>query len=71
MEMRSTRWKEVLQLAAFLLFFALTVSLNLTCSHPDSPAVDPDCGSGRVSWDGKICYDLSNNKTLPSKCCGQ
>ncbi len=69
--MRSTRRKEVLQLVAFLLFFALTVSLNLTCSQPDSPAVDPDCGSGRVSWDGKQCWDLRDNRTLPIKCCGQ
>jgi hypothetical protein len=74
MKIRSMRWKGVLQLVAFLLFFAVTVALNLNCSEDDSnPASDLACGSGRVSWDSKaqVCRDQENNKIVPSSCCGQ
>jgi len=74
MKIRSMKWKEILQLVAFLLFFVLTVALNLNCSKDDSnPTSDVSCGSGRVSWDdkGQVCRDQSNNKIVPSTCCGR
>lgn len=74
MEIRSIRWKEILQLIAFLLFFVLTVALNLSCSKDDSnPASDVSCGSGHVTWDdkGQVCRDQSDNKIVPSSCCGR
>ncbi|TSA14517.1 hypothetical protein D4R75_15590 [bacterium] len=74
MKIRSMRWKGVLQLVAFLLFFAVTVALNLNCSEDDSnPASDPACGSGRVTWNDKsqVCIDQANNKVVPDKCCGR
>ncbi len=74
MKIRSMRWKEILQLTAFLLFFALTVALNLNCSQDDNnPASDVSCGSGHVTWDDKaqVCRDQSNNRIVPSNCCGR
>lgn len=74
MKIRLMRWNDVLQLIAFVLFFAVTVALNLNCSEDDSnPASGPACGSGRVSWDSKaqVCRDQENNKIVPSSCCGQ
>ncbi|MCX6134615.1 MAG: hypothetical protein NTU47_12445 [Ignavibacteriales bacterium] len=74
MKNSSMRWKEILQLTAFLLFFALTAALNLNCSSDDSnPASDPACGSGNVAWDdkGQVCRDQVNNKIVPSSCCGK
>ncbi len=74
MKIRSMRWKERAQLVAFLLFFALTVALNLNCSQDDSnPASDVSCGSGHVYWDSKpgLCKDLANDKVIPSSCCGR
>jgi len=74
MKIRTLSLKEFLQLSAFLLFFVLTVALNLNCSKDDSnPASDPACGSGHVSWDskGQVCRDQNNNRIVPSSCCGQ
>lgn len=74
MKIRSMRGREILQLLAFLIFFALTVALNLNCSTDDSnPASDPACGSGHVSWDskGQVCRDQNDNRIVPSSCCGQ
>jgi len=74
MKRQSTKRKEILQLIAFLLFFVLTVALNLNCSEDDSnPASDVSCGSGHVSWDAKaqVCRDQSNDKVVPSTCCGR
>ena len=74
MKIRSMNRKEVFQLLAFLLFFALTVTLNVNCSKDDNnPASDPACGSGHVTWDAKalVCRDQSNNRIVPSSCCGQ
>jgi len=74
MKIQSIKRKEILQLIAFLLFFVLTVALNLSCSQDDSnPASDVSCGSGHVSWDdkGQVCRDQSNNKIVPSTCCGR
>jgi hypothetical protein len=74
MKIRSMRGREILQLLAFLIFFALTVALNLNCSKDDSnPASDPACGSGHVSWDSKaqVCRDQNNNRIVPTSCCGQ
>jgi len=74
MKIRSMWWKEILQLIAFLLFFVLTVALNLNCSQDDSnPASDVSCGSGHVYWDTKalVCRDRANDKVVPSTCCGQ
>jgi len=72
--MRSTTraWRAV-QVVLFLLFFAVTVALNLTCKPEDNPAASPECGSGRVSWDakGQVCRDLADNKIIPNKCCGR
>ena len=74
MKIRSMGRKEILQLIAFLLFFVLTVALNLNCSKDDNnPASNVSCGSGHVSWDEKaqVCRDLSNNLVVPSTCCGR
>lgn len=74
MKMKSMRWKEILQLIAFLLFFVLSVVLNLSCSEDDNnPAANVACGSGHVYWDTKalVCKDLANDKVVPSTCCGQ
>jgi hypothetical protein len=73
MKIQSMRLKEILQLIAFLLFFVLTVALNLNCSTDDSNPLDASCGSGHVSWDdkGQVCRDQSNNKIVPSNCCGR
>jgi len=73
MNYRSMRWREILQLIAFLLFFILTVVLNLNCSKDsNNPASDVSCGSGHVFWDdkGQVCRDQQNNKIVPSSCCG-
>ncbi len=71
--MRSVQWKEALKLLAFLLFFAVTVLLNLTCSSNSNPAGDASCGSGHVAWDAKAqrCRDQANNQIVPNSCCGQ
>jgi len=69
-----TRSKEILQIAAFLVFFVATVFLNVTCSKDDNnPASDPACGSGHVAWDskGQVCRDQADNHIVPSSCCGQ
>ncbi|MDP2885133.1 MAG: hypothetical protein Q8P51_08970 [Ignavibacteria bacterium] len=74
MKIRLMRWNDVLQLIAFLLFFAVTVALNLNCSEEDSnPASDLACGSGHVTWDSKaqVCRDQKDNRVVPSSCCGQ
>ena len=74
MKLRSMRWKAILQLIAFLLFFVLTVAVNLNCSKDDSnPASDVSCGSGHVTWDdkGQVCRDQANNRIVPSTCCGR
>jgi hypothetical protein len=74
MNYRSMRRKDILQLIAFLLFFALTVALNLNCTQEDSnPASELACGSGHVFWDdkGQVCRDQENNKIVPSNCCGK
>lgn len=69
-----TRIKERVQVVLFLMFFVLTVLLNLTCSEADdNPAASQECGSGRVTWNDKaqVCVDQANNKVVPSKCCGR
>lgn len=73
MKIRSARILENVRLALFLLFFALTVFLNLTCSEEDNPLSDPACGSGRVSWYEKagVCRDDANNRVVPNACCGR
>lgn len=74
MKIRFVRWKEIVQLIAFVLFFVLTVALNLSCSEEDSnPAADVSCGSGRVTWEdkGQVCRDLATFKIVPSSCCGR
>jgi hypothetical protein len=70
---RRKRIKELLQTFLFLLFFIVTVSLNLTCSAEDNPASSEECGSGRVMWNDKaqVCIDQANNKVVPSNCCGR
>jgi hypothetical protein len=74
-EIASTRTgvSRALHIALFLLFFAATVGLNITCEPDDNPAADPACGSGSVMWDAKsqVCRDRANNRIVPNKCCGQ
>ena len=73
MGVRWMGWKETLKITAFLLFFAVTVLINLMCSGNSNPASDPTCGSGHVTWDVKAqrCRDQSNNQIVPNSCCGQ
>ena len=73
MKIRLTRWKEMLQVGAFLLFFIATVVLNVTCSKDNNPTADPACGSGHVTWDakGQVCRDQADNHIVPNSCCGQ
>lgn len=68
------RWKEILQLVVFLVFFIATVFLNVTCSKDDNnPAANLACGSGHVAWDPKalVCRDQADNHIVPNSCCGQ
>lgn len=73
MKVRSMRFKEALQLVAFLLFFASTVALNLTCSGDENPVADSECGKGQIQWDekGSVCRNLSENRIVPNRCCGR
>jgi hypothetical protein len=73
MKIRSVEIRERVRVAFFLLFFVLTVSLNLTCSPEDDPASAPECGSGHVSWYEKagVCRDDVDNHVVPNSCCGR
>jgi len=73
MKIRSAKMLDNVRLVLFLLFFALTVFLNLTCSEEDNPLADPECGSGHVTWYEKagVCRDEANNQVVPNKCCGR
>jgi len=70
---RPKKIKEAAQLILFLVFFVLTVALNLQCAEDDNPAGGPECGSGRVTWNAKAqrCYDQADNKIVPNSCCGR
>ena len=73
MTVRLMGGRETLKVIAFLLFFAATVFINLTCSKDSNPTSDPSCGSGHVTWDAKAqrCRDQANNQIVPNSCCGQ
>jgi hypothetical protein len=74
MKDRRTKIKEAAHLMMFLVFFVLTVVVNLNCSsEDDNPAASPECGSGRVTWNDKAqrCIDLADGGVVPDKCCGR
>ena len=70
---KALRTRNVVQIALFLIFFALTILVNLNCSDDSNPAKGPECGSGQNAWDTKsgVCRDQSNNRIVPNSCCGQ
>jgi hypothetical protein len=72
MNFEALKTKEVIRLVLFLVFFAFTVGVNLSCSD-DNPVKGPECGSGRNTWDTKaqICRDQANNLPVPNSCCGR
>jgi hypothetical protein len=74
MKDRRTKISEAAQLIAFVVFFILSVVLNLQCSSEESnPAAASECGSHHVTWDSKaqICRDDANGKPVPNSCCGR
>ena len=73
MKIRFTDVVEKLAQLFFLVFFVLTVFLNITCSPEDNPASGPECGSGHVTWYEKagVCRDDVDNQVVPAKCCGR
>lgn len=73
MKIRSGDVLEKVPGVLFLLFFVLTVFLNITCSPEDNPASSPECGSGHVTWYEKagVCRDDVSNQVVPEKCCGR
>jgi hypothetical protein len=72
MNLRQANKGDILRVILFLLFFAFTVAVNLSCSD-DNPVKGPECGSGHNTWDTKaqVCRDQANNQIVPNSCCGQ
>lgn len=72
MKDRIHRVAPFLEVVFFLIFFAVALTVNLSCKDEDDPLSSGECGSGRTSWDEKaeVCRDIGNNRLLPSKCCG-
>ena len=72
MNEKALRTKEAIRIVLFLVFFAFTVAVNLSCSD-DNPVKGPECGSGKNTWDTKAqrCRDGANDQIVPNSCCGQ
>jgi len=66
------KFKELILTVLFLVFFASTVFVNLSCDE-ESPVKGPECGSGKNSWDAKAlrCRDDETGRIVPDACCGR